>query len=226
MKCQEHRNHKKTLSLSPRKFVYHCAFNHSIAQNIFFNKGYFYSRSFQKYSRTSVRNTRAFQGYPTIFQFSRTFQGHHSFSMTFQGPCEPCTVNETCRREKFCCAEIFTNILHVTQGNLLRDLLVVWLRHVWMVCHRDRPQQQGPLDWVGTWTCVTWVPYSFMYWSAKRGETSNVSRILTNLNLASVVQSAGCYKFIPISKRATFEKQLVLGQQELTFLENRQALAV
>ena len=29
------------------------------------------------------------QGYPTIFQFSRTFQGHHAFSMTFQGPCEP-----------------------------------------------------------------------------------------------------------------------------------------
>ena len=44
-----------------------------------FTKGYFYSRSFQKYSRTSEENSRTFQGYPTIFQFSTTFQG----------PCEP-----------------------------------------------------------------------------------------------------------------------------------------
>ena len=50
--CQEHRNHKKTVSGSPRKF----------------NEGYFYLRSFQIYSRTS-------EGYLRIFQFSRTFQG-------------------------------------------------------------------------------------------------------------------------------------------------------
>ena len=37
----------------------------------FFNRGYFYTRSFQKYSRISVENSRTFQGYPTIFQFSR-----------------------------------------------------------------------------------------------------------------------------------------------------------
>ena len=46
----------------------------------FFNEGYFYSRSFQKYSRTSVENSRTFKGYPTIFQFSKTFQGHDAFS--------------------------------------------------------------------------------------------------------------------------------------------------
>ena len=68
--CQEHRNHKKTVSGSPRKF----------------NEGYFYLRSFQIYSRTS-------EGYLRIFQFSRTFQGHDAFSRTFQGPCEPCTLH-------------------------------------------------------------------------------------------------------------------------------------
>ena len=62
----------------------------SFAQNTFFNKGYFYSRSFQKYSRTSGENSRTIQGYPTNFQFSRTFQGHDDFSRTFQGPCKPC----------------------------------------------------------------------------------------------------------------------------------------
>ena len=219
MKCQEHRNHKKTLSLSPRKLCITVLSIIPLRKTFFLTKVIFIQGAFKNIQGLLWEIQGHFKDIPQFFNF----QGHHSFSMTFQGPCEPCTVNETCRREKFCCAEIFTNILHVTQGNLLRDLLVVWLRHVWMVCHRDRPQQQGPLDWVGTWT---WVPYSFMYWSAKRGETSNVSRILTNLNLASVVQSAGCYKFIPISKRATFEKQLVLGQQELTFLENTQALAV
>ena len=75
--CQEHQNHKKTVSGSPRKF----------------NEGYFYLRSFQIYSRTSMENSRPFQGYPTIFQFSRTFQGHDGFSRTFQGLCEPCTLH-------------------------------------------------------------------------------------------------------------------------------------
>ena len=32
--------------------------------------------SFQKLSRTSMENSRTFQEYPTIFQFSRTFQGY------------------------------------------------------------------------------------------------------------------------------------------------------
>ena len=56
--CRKQRNNKKTLSWLPRKFVYCCAFNHSFVQNIFFNEGYFYSRNFQKYSRTSVENSR------------------------------------------------------------------------------------------------------------------------------------------------------------------------
>ena len=41
----------------------------------FLNEGYFYSRSFQKHSRTSVENSRTFHGYPTIFEFPRTFEG-------------------------------------------------------------------------------------------------------------------------------------------------------
>ena len=49
------------------------------AQHFVFNEGYFYSRSFPTYSRTSVENLMTFQEYPTIFQFSRTFQD----------PCEP-----------------------------------------------------------------------------------------------------------------------------------------
>ena len=40
-----------------------------------FNEGNFYSRSFPTHSRTSVENSTTFQEYPTIFQFSRTFQG-------------------------------------------------------------------------------------------------------------------------------------------------------
>ena len=51
-----------------------------LCKTVFFNEGYFYSRSFQKYSRTSVENSRTFKGYPTIFQFSKTFQGHDAFS--------------------------------------------------------------------------------------------------------------------------------------------------
>ena len=51
-----------------------------LCKTVFFNEGYFYSRSFQKYSRTSVENSRTFKGYPTIFQFSKTFQGNDAFS--------------------------------------------------------------------------------------------------------------------------------------------------
>ena len=67
------------------KFQYYCTDTDPSSSYLFytslhqFTKGYFYSRSFQKYSRTSEENSRTFQGYPTIFQFS----------MTFQGPCEP-----------------------------------------------------------------------------------------------------------------------------------------
>ena len=54
--------------ITKKIFVYCCAFNHSLfAQNIFLNfffndQSYFYSSSFQKYSRTSVENSRTFQG--------------------------------------------------------------------------------------------------------------------------------------------------------------------
>ena len=81
---------ENTFMITKKIFVYCYAFNHSFAQNIFFNEGYFYSRGFQKYSRTSVENSRTFQGYRTIFQFSRTFQGHDASSRTFQDPSEPC----------------------------------------------------------------------------------------------------------------------------------------
>ena len=35
-----------------------------------------------------MENSRTFQGYPSIFQFSRTFQEHDAFSRTFHGLCE------------------------------------------------------------------------------------------------------------------------------------------
>ena len=73
---------------SPKKHFHYHQSNLCIAvlsiiplcKTVFFNEGYFYSRSFQKYSRTSVENSRTFKGYPTIFQFSKTFQGHDAFS--------------------------------------------------------------------------------------------------------------------------------------------------
>ena len=52
----------------------------SFVQTILF-LGYFYSRSFQKYSRTSVENSRTCQAYPTIFQY----QGLFKDMMLFQG---------------------------------------------------------------------------------------------------------------------------------------------
>ena len=72
----EHQNHKKTVSGSPRKF----------------NEGYFYLRSFQIYSRTSMENSRPFQGYPTIFQF----QGLFNDMMVFQGLFKACANHAHC----------------------------------------------------------------------------------------------------------------------------------
>ena len=81
--CREHRNHKKTLYIHDHRENLCIAVLSLIPLcktfYFFFNEGYFYSRSLQKYSRTSVENSRTFQGYPTIFQFLRIFQG----------PCEP-----------------------------------------------------------------------------------------------------------------------------------------
>ena len=76
------RNYKKTLSRSPRIICVLLCFQsficakHVLFVCFFFNKGQFYSRSFQKLSRTSVENSRTFQEYPTISQFSRTFKAH------------------------------------------------------------------------------------------------------------------------------------------------------
>ena len=42
---------------------------HKTSDLFFKNEGYFYLRSFKKYSRTSVETSRTFQEYPTIFQF-------------------------------------------------------------------------------------------------------------------------------------------------------------
>ena len=42
-----------------------------------------------------MENLRTFQAYPTIFQFSRIFQGHDAFSRTFQGLYEPCSRRQT-----------------------------------------------------------------------------------------------------------------------------------
>ena len=78
---------------SPKQFVYCCAFNHPFAQNILFlTKVIFIQGAFKNIQGLLCKIqglVKSCQGYPTIFQFSRTFQGHHAFSMTFQGPCEP-----------------------------------------------------------------------------------------------------------------------------------------
>ena len=77
----------------PKQFVYCCAFNHPFAQNILFlTKVIFIQGAFKNIQGLLCKIqglVKRCQGYPTIFQFSRTFQGHHAFSMTFQGPCEP-----------------------------------------------------------------------------------------------------------------------------------------
>ena len=54
------KSQENTLSWQPRKFAYCCAFILSFAQNTFFKQRLFYSRSFQKYSRTSVENFQDF----------------------------------------------------------------------------------------------------------------------------------------------------------------------
>ena len=70
---------KNTFIITKPICVLLCFQSFLCAKQFFFNEGYFYSRSFQKYSRTSVENLRTFKGYPTIFQFSKTFQGHDAF---------------------------------------------------------------------------------------------------------------------------------------------------
>ena len=71
-------DHQETLCIAVLSII-------PLRKPFFFNyEGYFYSRSFKKYSRTSEENSRTFQGYPTIFQFSMTFQGRDDFSRTFK----------------------------------------------------------------------------------------------------------------------------------------------
>ena len=66
--------------MTTKKICVLLCFQSFLCAKHFFKQRLFYSRSFQKYSRTSVENSRTFQGYPTIFQFSRTFQAHDAFS--------------------------------------------------------------------------------------------------------------------------------------------------
>ena len=84
------RKHFSSCMVTKTICVLLCIQSFPYTKHYIFNKHYFHSRSFQKYSRNSVENSRTFQGYRTIFHFSRTFQGHDAFSRTFQGLCEPC----------------------------------------------------------------------------------------------------------------------------------------
>ena len=58
---------------------------HKTSDLPFLNEGSFHSRSFQKYSRTSVETSRTFQEYPTIFQF-KDFSRTWRFFKDFSGP--------------------------------------------------------------------------------------------------------------------------------------------
>ena len=71
---QEYPNYIGRLSWSLKKFTYCCAFKSFLCTKQFFGLRLFYSRSFQKYSRTSGENSRTFQGYPTNFQFQGLFK--------------------------------------------------------------------------------------------------------------------------------------------------------
>ena len=66
------------------------------ANHFNFNEGYFYSRSFQKYSRTSEENSKTFQAYPTIFRYQGLFKARVNHALgdehlgktdTRSGPC-------------------------------------------------------------------------------------------------------------------------------------------
>ena len=61
-----------------------------LRKTLFLNKGYFIQGAFKNIQGLLWKISRTFQGYPTIFQFSRTLQAHDAFSRTCQGPCEPC----------------------------------------------------------------------------------------------------------------------------------------
>ena len=81
--CREHRNHKKTLSRTPRKFTYCCTFNLSFAQNTFFVKGFLYSRSFQNIQGLLWKIQGLFKDVPQFSIFN--FQGRFKDMMLFQG---------------------------------------------------------------------------------------------------------------------------------------------
>ena len=57
-----------------------------LAKQFVFKKGYLlFEGAFKNIQGLCVENSRTFQGYPTIFQFSRTFQGLFKDMMLFQG---------------------------------------------------------------------------------------------------------------------------------------------
>ena len=69
--CQEHQENLciAVLSIIPLRKTF-----------VFFTKITFIQGAFKNmYSRISVENPRTFQGFPTIFQFSRTYQARCSF---------------------------------------------------------------------------------------------------------------------------------------------------
>ena len=86
--------YEHTFMITKKIYILMCFQIFPLRITLFFNESYFYSRSFQKYSRTSVENSRTFQGYPTNFQFSSTFQG----------PCKPCYTSPN---RKVCLWHIF-----------------------------------------------------------------------------------------------------------------------
>ena len=58
-----------------------------LAKQFVFKKGYLlFKGAFKNIQGLCVENSRTFQGYPTIFQFSRTFRGHDCFFKDLSRP--------------------------------------------------------------------------------------------------------------------------------------------
>ena len=91
--CRKHRNHKKTLSWPPRKFVYCCPFNHNFlcANHFIFNKGYFIQAVFKNIQGLLWK----IQGLFKYIQQFFNFQGLFKDMMLFQGPYESCSRRQT-----------------------------------------------------------------------------------------------------------------------------------
>ena len=73
--CREHRNlddHQNNLCIAVLSII-------PLRKNFIFDEGYFYSGSFQKYSRTSVQNSRTSQ---EVSRISHNFSIFKDFSRT------------------------------------------------------------------------------------------------------------------------------------------------